>query len=88
MTRRRCLLFGVITVVIAQFLDWLAGAWIAWSVCCVFVYQQTEVAVSVGAVLNLLALLAFVVRRTGWGRAALTGAQVGNVIFGWVYQRH
>jgi hypothetical protein len=78
---RRWLLVGIVVLAAAQCGFWLIGAWSAWSVGSWLSSLQFAIALSIGAGLNVLALLAFLIRRWEWGRVLLPAVQVGNVLF-------
>ncbi len=65
----------------AQCLSWASDAAIAWSARGWLVDSRFALALWVGAGLNLLGLLAYLVRRLRWGRSALAAVQVGNILF-------
>jgi hypothetical protein len=81
-TRRRWLLAGTITLAAALSAFWIIGASIASSICCGWlVSRDFAIALSVGAAVNVLGLLAFLIRRQSWGMPILGAIQVGNILF-------
>jgi hypothetical protein len=82
MTRHRWLLTGTITLAAALSAFWVFGAKVTWSVCCGWlVSRDFAIALSIGAALNILGLLAFLIRRRTWGKPILGAVQVGNILF-------
>jgi hypothetical protein len=75
------LFLGALTLAAAQCLDWTFGAWIGWSAGEWLTPLWLAVALTVGAVVNALALIVFVMRRRGSGEQTLAVAQVGNILF-------
>jgi hypothetical protein len=80
-TRERLLLIGIVTLATAECLFWIFGALVGWSVCCWLTPMWLAIAMTVGAVVNTLGLIAFATRRRVWGARALEAAQVGNILF-------
>jgi hypothetical protein len=82
LTRRRWLLAGTIALAAALSAFWIIGATIAWSVCCGWLVSLTFViALTIGASVNVLGLLAFVVLSKTSSTPILGAVQVGNILF-------
>lgn len=95
MTRRRLVFLAAVALAAAQSLDWIVGAWTGWSAGEWLAPPWLAggaagewlaplwlvIALTVGAVANVLALIVFVMRRRAWGDRALAAAQVGNILF-------
>jgi len=60
---------------------WIIGAMIGSSLCCGLTPKWLAIAMAIGAVLNTLGLLAFLMRRRSWGTPTLVATQVGNILF-------
>lgn len=80
-TDRRWLLIGTLVLAAAQCGFWILGAVVGRSVGPWITPPLLAVSLSIGAVINVLALLAFLVRRWAWGRPAFAVVQAGNVLF-------
>jgi hypothetical protein len=81
LTRRRWLLAGTIILAVAQTCFWLIGMWIALHLVGWLVSVPLTLGLSIGAGLNVLALVVFLTRRRAWGTPAFVAVQVGNVLF-------
>ena|ERR1700694_2923125 len=81
MDRRRWLLAGTIVLATAQCGSWLFDALIAWSAGGWLVSTLLALELTIGAGLNILGLLAFLLRGWGFSRSAFPAVQVGNVLF-------
>jgi hypothetical protein len=75
------LLAGTIVLAVAQCCFWLIGMWIALHLVGWLVSGPLTVGLSIGAGLNVLALVAFVTNRRTWGTPAFVAVQVSNVLF-------
>ena len=71
------------TIILAATLSafWIFGAWIGWSACCWLVRMDFAIALAIGAVLNVLGVVAFVIRSRGWGTPTLGAVQIGSILF-------
>jgi hypothetical protein len=75
------LLFAVaVSLATVQCLFLIWGTLIGWSACCWLTPIWLAVAITVGAILNALALIVFALRRPVWGELAVGAAQVANVL--------
>ncbi|TMC72466.1 MAG: hypothetical protein E6J18_05045 [Chloroflexi bacterium] len=81
MTRRRWLLVGTITPAAALSAFWIFGVLIGWSACCWLTPMWLAIAMTVGAALNVLGLVVFLIRRRSWGTPILGAVQVANILF-------
>ena len=95
MTRGRLVILAAVALAAAQSLDWIIGAWTGWSAGEWiappwlaggaagewFAPLGLAIALTVGAVVNVLGLIVFAMRRREWGDRALAAAQVGNILF-------
>lgn len=78
---RRWLLIAAVTLAAAQCGFWLIGAWIGLHLVGWLVTVPLTVSLCIGASLNVLALLAFLLKRGSWGTRAFAAVQVGNILF-------
>jgi hypothetical protein len=81
MDRRRWLLAGTIVLAAAQCGSWLFDTLIAWSAAGWLVSTLLALELTIGAGLNILGLLAFLLRGWGFSRSAFPAVQVGNILF-------
>jgi hypothetical protein len=80
-TRRQLLLLATFTLAAVQCFVWIFGALIGWSVCCFRTPLWLAISMTVGALVNAVALIAFAMQRRTWGELALAIAQVANIVF-------
>ena len=80
-TRRQLLLLATFSLAAAQCFFWIFGALIGWSACCFLTPLWLAIAMTVGAVVNAVALIVFAIHRRAWGELALAAGQVGNIVF-------
>ena len=84
------MLTGIVVVGLAECLGWFFVFGLGWSLRFLFVGPESPEAadrtrwalvILALAALNSIALLAFLIRRRGWGRILLTGVQIGDLAF-------
>lgn len=80
-TRQRLLFVGALSLVAVQCLFWIFGEQVGWSACCWITPKWLAIAITVGAVVNVLALIVLALRRPAWGEPAVGAAQVVNILF-------
>jgi hypothetical protein len=80
-TRRQLLLLATFSLATVQCFFWIFGALIGWSACCFLTPLWLAIAMTIGAVVNAVALIVFAMRRRAWGQLVLAAAQVGNIVF-------